>query len=116
MTTISPTKKPVETYTYIFADQKGKTIDCFKSPDNRQTVCKLWAVSAPTAVHDRALIEATEHINAVINRLEKGNRDKSRYVSFVQHRNQLLLVWAGKGRIGPDDDFKTIKRALKIRK
>lgn len=107
--------KPVETYDYIFADREGNTIDCFKSKANRQTVCKLWSVGALSEFHDAELADATKKINAVISRLEKGNRDRTRKLSFVQHRNQLLLVWASYGRIGPDDDFKVIKKALKLR-
>lgn len=43
---INTGKKPVETYGYIWADQDGTTIDCFKSTNDKQTVCKLWEVSA----------------------------------------------------------------------
>ena len=108
-------KPPVETYTYIFADQQGDTIDCYKSRDNRQTVCKLWSVGTLAEFHDAELAAATKKINAVIRRLERGNRDKTRKLSFVQHKNRLLLVWAGYGRIGPDDDLRVVKKALKLR-
>jgi hypothetical protein len=113
---INTGKKPVETYTWICADQQCDTIDCYKSPDNRQTVCKLWSVAGISDFHDAQLANATKKINAIFDRLEKGNRDKSRYLSFVQHRNRLLLIWAGYGRVGPDDDSKTIRKALKLRK
>src|SRR4051812_6001015 len=93
-------KKPVETYTFIFADPQGNTIECYKSPDNRQTVCKLWNVGQYAEFHDEQLAAATKKINAILDRLEKGNEDESRYLSFVQHRNQLLLIWAGKAELG----------------
>jgi hypothetical protein len=107
--------KPVETYDYIFADQQGDTIDCFKSKADRQTVCKLWSVGTLSDFHDSELAEATKKINAIIARLEKENRDKTRKLSFIQHRNQLLLIWAEYGRVGPDDDFKLIKKTLRLR-
>jgi hypothetical protein len=109
-------KHPKETYTYIFADPQGDTIDCYKSPDDRQTVCKLWEVKEAAAFHDEGCQEATRKINAIFERLEMRNGDKSRHLSFVQHRNRLLLVWASYGRVGPDDDFKTIRKALKLKK
>ena len=112
---INTGEKPIETYTWICGDQQCDTIDCFKSRDNRQTVCNLWTVSAFADFHDTALAEATKKINAIISRLQRGNRDKTRKLSFVQHQNRLLLVWAGYGRVGPDDEFKVIKKALKLR-
>lgn len=109
-------KKPVETYDYIFADQQGDTIDCFKSTADRQTVCKLWGLTQPAEFHDAVLAGATTKINAIFQRLEKSNRDKGRHLSFIEHNNRLLLIWASYGRVGPDDDFKTIRKALKLKK
>ena len=116
MTVIKPTPKPIETYDYIWADQAGTKIDCFKSKDNRQTVCKLWQVSAPAAFHDAALMEATAKINAIFARLERGNRDKSRHLSFVQFQNRLMLIWASYGRISADDGLKEIRKRLKLKR
>ncbi len=116
MTVTWPGKEPVETYDYIWADQAGTKIDCFKSAANRQTVCKLWQVKEPAQFHDAELVAATRKINAVFERLEKQNRDKSRHLSFVQFRNRLMLVWASYGRIGPADDLKTIRKTLKLKK
>lgn len=112
---INTGKKPVETYDYIFADQQGDTIDCFKSTADRQTVCKLMAVTQLADFHDAALAEATVKINAIFARLEKANRIKGRHLSFIEHGNRLLLIWASYGRVGPDDDFKTIRKALKLK-
>jgi hypothetical protein len=108
-------KPPVETYAWLCADQQCDTMDCYKSAWDSQTVCKLWTVSALSEFHDAALQSATRKINAVFARLEKGNRDKDRKLSFIKHRNRLMLVWAGYGRVGPHDDFKIIKKALKLR-
>ena len=108
-------KPTVETYAWLCADQQCETMDCYKSSRDSQTVCKLWTVSGLSEFHDAALQSATKKINAVFDRLEKGNRDKDRKLSFIKHSNRLLLVWAGYGRVGPDDDFKVIKKALKLR-
>ena len=109
-------KHPTETYTFIFADPQGNTIDCYKSPDDRQTVCKLWELTEIAPFHDDSLAKATKKINAIFKRLEKNNGDETRHLSFVQHGNQLLLVWASYGRIGPADDFKTIRKTLKLKR
>src|SRR5262245_43968908 len=108
-------KPPIETYQWLCADQQCDKMDCFKSLEDSQTVCKLWTVTALSDFHDAELAEATDKINAILNRLEKGNNDKERKLSFIKHRNRLLLVWAEYGRVGPDDDFKVIKKALKLR-
>jgi hypothetical protein len=109
-------KPPLETYDYMWADQAGTKIDCYKSKENKQTVCRLWQVKEPSAFHDAAVMEATARINAIIARVERSNRDKSRHLSFVQFRNRLMLVWASYGRIGPADDLKTIRKRLKLKR
>jgi len=116
MTVIKPTPKPIETYDYIWADPQGTKVDCFKSKYNRQTVCKLWQVKEPMLFHDAVLAKATSRINAVFARLERNNRDKARHLSFVQFENRLMLVWASYGRIGPDDDLKTIRKRLNLKR
>ena len=108
--------KPIETYAWLCGDQQCDTIDCYKSEHNSQTVCKLWEVTALSDFHDSRLAAATKRINAILGRLEKSNRNKKRKLSFVKHQNQLMVVWAGYGVVGPDDDFKTIKKALKLGK
>ena len=107
-------KRPIETYYWICGDQQCDTIDCLKG-DDWQTVCKFWTVTGLSDFHDAELAEATKKINAILNRLEKGNRNKKRKLSFVKHQNRLLLVWAGYGAVGPADDFNVIKKVLKLR-
>lgn len=110
------TGKPgIETYAWLCADRLCKKIDCFKDSRSYQTVCKLWTVTALSDFHDADLAEATDKINAILKRLQKGNKDKERKLSFIKHQNRLLLIWAVYGRVGPDDDFKVIKKALKLR-
>lgn len=116
MTVVKIPPKPVETYDYMWADQAGTKIDCYKSKANKQTVCRLWQVKEPSAFHDAAMMEATAKINAIIARLDRGNPDKARHLSFVQFQNRLMLVWASYGRIGPADDLKTIRKRLKLKR
>jgi hypothetical protein len=110
------TGKPLsETYSWMCGDQQCNTIDCYKSSLDYQTVCKLWTVTALSEFHDAELAEATDKINAILSRLEKGNKNKDRKLSFIKHQNRLLLVWAEYGGVGPDADFHVIKKALKLR-
>jgi len=107
-------KPPIETYAWLCGDQQCDTIDCYKSSWDSQTVCRLWTVTAFSDFHDSGLAEATDKINAILNRLEQGNKDKDRKLSFIKHHNRLLLVWAEYGRVGPVDDLNVIKKALKL--
>jgi hypothetical protein len=103
------------TYAWLCADQQCDTMSCYKDKWNSQTVCELWTASQLTEFHDAELSGATKKINAILSRLQKGNSDESRKLSFIKHDNRLMLVWAEYGRVGPEDDFKDIKKALKLR-
>ncbi len=107
--------KSTETFTWICGDQQCDTIDCFKSPDNRQTVCRLLEANELTGFHDAELAHATKKINAIVSGIEKANKNKKRKLSFIQFQNRLFLIWAEYGVVGPDDDDKTIRKALKLR-
>ena len=115
MATTRPNGKPIETYTWICGDQQCDTIDCFKDPFNYQTVCRLWEAKEPTSFHDAELSQATKKINAIVSRIEKGNKNKKRKLSFIKFQNRLFLTWAQYGVVGPDDDDRTIMKALKLR-
>jgi hypothetical protein len=78
-------------------------------------VCSLWDAAELTSFHDAELAHATKKINAIVRRIEKGNKDKKRKLSFIKFQNRLFLVWAGYGVVGPDDDNKTVMKALKLR-
>jgi hypothetical protein len=119
MKMIDTGKEPtIETYAWLCGDRLCDTIFCYKSKWDSQTVCNLWSAGI-TDFHDAKLAAATKKINAIFDRLEKANkkakRDKQRKLSFIEFQSRLLLVWAGYGLVGPDDDFKTIKKALKLR-
>jgi hypothetical protein len=104
----------IETYMWICGDLDCKTIDCFKANDLSQTVCGLWEAKEVTDFHDDELVQATKKINAIVSRIEKGNKNKKRNLSFLHFRNRLFLIWAEYGVVGPDDDDKTIMKALKL--
>jgi hypothetical protein len=107
-------KKPIETYAWLCADQQCDTIDCYRSSWDSQTVCKLWGATELTRFHDAELASATKKINAILGRIEKGNRNRKRKLSFIKFDNRLLLIWAGYGVVGPDDDHRTIVKALRL--
>jgi len=111
---VNDPKTPIETYSWLCGDPKCDTVDCYKSKLDYQTVCKLWGAKELSNFHDAELAAATTKINAVLSRIEKGNKDKKRKLSFIKFQDRLLLVWAGYGVVGPYDDFKTIKKALKL--
>jgi hypothetical protein len=68
-----------------------------------------------TPFHDAELAQATKEINAVLSRLEKGNKDSGRKLSLIEFQNRHLLVWAEYGAVGPYDDEATIIEALGLK-
>jgi hypothetical protein len=68
-----------------------------------------------TSFHDAALAQATKEINAILSKIEKGNRDPERQLSFIEFENRHLLVWAHYGLNGPHDDDDTIIKVLGIK-
>jgi hypothetical protein len=103
------------TYDWICGDQRCDTIDCFKDILDHQTVTHLWEAKGLTSFHDAELAQATKKIKTILSRIEKGNKNKKRKLSFIQFQNRLLLVWAEYGVVGPYDDDKTIMKALNLR-
>src|SRR5262245_13625796 len=119
MKMIDTGKDKIKTYAWLCGDRDCDTMLCFKDTWDSQTVCGLWGASELTQFHDAKLAAATVKINAIFDCLEKANkkakRHKERKLSFIKYQNRLLLVWAGYGLVGPDADFKTIKKTLKLR-
>ena len=100
--------------TYSWTSKDGK-INCFVSESNKCTVSGLWEVNALTGFHDAELAKATKEINAILSKIEKGNKDPERELSFIQVQNRHFLVWTRSGAIGPDDDDKTIRKMLRLK-
>jgi hypothetical protein len=90
-------------------------IECYRSPLATQTVTRLWESTELTDFHDAELANATREINAIFGGLEKKNKDPKRKLSLIEFENRLLLVWAGYDAVGPDDDEKTVVKALKLK-
>jgi hypothetical protein len=100
-----------ETYAWVAG---GPKLCCRKSKDATQTLTKFWEVEELTAFHDAELAQATKEINAILNEIEKGNKDSRRKLSFIQFRNQHFLVWA-EYRVGSQDDEETIRKTLRLK-
>jgi hypothetical protein len=103
-----------EATTYAWEWKDGK-MNCYKDPAGNCNVTKFWEVEELTSVHDGDLAEATKRINAILSRIESGNRDAERKLRFIQFQNRHLLVWAQCGIVGPHDDEAAIKRALRLK-
>src|SRR3974390_1099701 len=100
--------EPIPTFHWICGDMKCDTVDCFRSPRSNQCVANLWEATEPTPFHDADLAKATKQINAILSEIEKSNKDPKRKLSIIQFQNRHLLVWAGYGAVGPDDDAQSV--------
>jgi hypothetical protein len=100
--------------TYDWASKDGK-INCFSSQSSTCTVSGLWQANELTSFHDAELAQATKEINAILSKIEKGNKDPQRELSFIQFKKRHFLVWTRSGIIGPDDDDKTILKTLGLK-
>ncbi len=104
-------KPPEPKYSWV---RKDKTVSCFKGSGG-QTVIKLWEAAELSSFHDAELARATKEINAILSKLEKNNKDPDRGPSFIEFQNRHFLVWASYDVVGPDDDEKTIIKALRLK-
>jgi hypothetical protein len=116
MTSTGGPGKPKEpTYQWLCADRDCNNMDCFPSSWNTQTISQLWETNGVSSFHDGELAQATAEINAILGKIEKDNKDPKRKLSFINVRGRHLLVWAQYGAIGPDDDEKTVIKALGLK-
>ena len=104
--------KPKKLYSWTVKDGK---INCFVSQTSKCTVSGLWEADELTGFHDAELAKARKEISAILNEIEKGNKDPERELSFIQFRDRHFLVWAGYGVVGPEDDEKKIMKALRLK-
>jgi hypothetical protein len=98
-------------YSYVI---KGKKCVCAKGAGG-QTVLNLWETEELTDFHDAELAQATKEINAIVEKIQKNNRDPNRTVSLIEFKNRHLLVWASYGHVTPFDDDEIIIKALKLK-
>jgi hypothetical protein len=100
-------------YTWIYSPEYG--VLCYPYSKAEQTLTNLWEVGALTEFHDAELAKATKEINTILSGVEKRNKNPQRKLSFILFQNRHLLVWAGYGAVGPNDDEKTLAEALKLK-
>jgi hypothetical protein len=105
--------KPKQNHSWILSNGK---CECFVSPDDDQTVVKLWEVFEPQQFHDQALMEATEKINGILEEAVRKSPHRERELCFIEIENRLLLVWS-KTHDGlvAEDDPQAVADALGIR-
>jgi len=82
-------------------EMDGK-VYCYKSPDNLCHVSRLRSAKL-SAFHDKALLKATEQINAILVDIEKSNKNKDRELSILNTGEGLLLAWVQCCGIGAGD-------------
>ena len=105
-----PTPKPKK-YTWVLGPGG---VNCYESTKGGQTVSRLWEADE-SSFHDAQLAGATRQINSILERLEKGNEDPERRLSFIEVESQPFLVWSRYEAIGPDGDPDTIRKALRLK-
>jgi len=98
-------------YNYVI---KGKHCTCAKGAGG-QTVVTLWEAAELTEFHDAELARATRQINAIVEKIEAGNKDPNRKLSLIEFQGRHLMVWATYGAVTPYDDDETIIKALKLK-
>jgi len=95
-------------------DKDGKHVTCAKGPGG-QIVIKLWEAEELTEFHDADLANATKEINAIVESVEKNNKDPNRTLSLIEFQGRHLLVWAHYGAVTPYDDDDVVIKALKLK-
>lgn len=68
------------------------TVHCFKSTDDLCKVASLRKAKL-SAFHDKALMKATEQINALLVDVEKSNESPDRKLALLDTGDGLLLAW-----------------------
>ncbi len=99
------------TYSWV---KKGTKVNCFKGTGTCH-VATLWETEELTAFHDADLAGATKKINAILEKIQKNNRDSKRALSFIQFQNRHFLVWSTCGGVTPYDEEATIIKALGLK-
>ena len=99
--------------TYAWTVKDGK-VNCYGSPSATCTVSGLWEAKELTSFHDAQLAQTTKEINAILSKIEKGNKDPERRLSFIKFQHRHFLVWT-RSVIGMSDDDETILKALRLK-
>jgi hypothetical protein len=94
--------------------KKNNHVTCAKGAGG-QTVAGLWEAEELTDFHDAELARATKEINAIVEKIEKNNKEPKRKLSLIEFQGRHLMVWAEYGAVTPYDDDETIIKALKLK-
>ena len=71
---------------------------------------------AASAFHDAEIQQATKEINAIIEEVERGNRDKARELRLVQIHDRHLLAWVYSDLVSSGTDQATVAKMLRLPK
>ena len=104
-------RKKKDEYNWV---KEGQHVTCAKGAGS-QTLMSLWEAEELTEFHDAHLARATKEINAIVERIEKNNKDPKRTLSLIEFQGRHLMVWANYGAVTPYDDDDTIINALKLK-
>lgn len=100
--------------TYAWSFDNGK-MNCCESTSNTCNVAKLWeGVTSP--FHDAELRQATREINAILEDLERSNRDAARKLHLVQIHDRHLLAWVHSDLVSSGSDRATVTKMLRLPK
>ena len=100
-------------YSWFYKDEK---MHCCASETSTCTIPKLWEVRQLTSFHDAELQQATKEINAILDEVKQRNRGMDRELCFVQVKDRHFLVWSIEGLVGPDDDDRTVRKMLRLKR
>ncbi|HEX2450742.1 MAG TPA: hypothetical protein VHJ69_06365 [Gemmatimonadales bacterium] len=101
------------THNWVLSPDR-KRVTCAKGAGG-QTVSELWEAEGLTEFHDADLARATKEINAIVEKIERNNKDLNHTLSLIEFQGRHLMVWANYGAVTPDDDDNTIIKALKLK-
>ena len=115
MTKPKPKPKPKpKKYDYMVSPKSPVAI-CFASTVSKCTVARLWAGDR-TDFHDAELQNATQEINAILDKIARQDTDPSRHLAFITFQSRLMLVRAHHDQIlTTEDDDRMVAKALKIK-
>lgn len=104
-----------KTYQWIATNDEpvGEVIRCIKGSPETEYYARLAVVKDVTPFHDKVLIDATRHINEILDGVRGDKRDKNRVLAFLKIPGVLFLAWTQHGEeVTAQSDPKDIDKAL----
>ncbi len=74
---------------------------CFMFHNTYYFNSHLWQPKETSMLYDEELEMATRKINAILENIEKRNRNSGRKLSFTEVNGQLCLIWSNHRTINP---------------